>query len=256
MIDVVQIPALTDNYFYLLRDRSTGSVAAIDPGEVSPILEALEQRAWPLHWIWNTHHHADHTGANLELARLTGCLIAGAAHDAARIPGISRPLYPGEVLPLGSSAATVLDLPGHTLGHIGFYFAEDRSLFCGDTVFSLGCGRLFEGDAETMWQSLSLIAELDPETLLYCAHEYTESNMRFALSLEPDNQDLWRKSQQVISQRARGEPTVPSRLKDELLLNPFLRADTPKMRQVLGGRWLTAPAHEVFAQLRRQKDVF
>jgi hydroxyacylglutathione hydrolase len=255
VLDIVQIPALHDNYIYLLHDRETGAAAAVDPTIAEPVLEALEKRGWRLGYVFNTHHHGDHVGGNRELKRRTGCTIVGFRGDRARIPGIDHEVGEGDRVTLGASVAHVLETPGHTLGHIAYWFAEDDALFCGDTLFALGCGRLFEGTAEQMWASLDKFRALPPRTRVYCAHEYTQGNGRFALTVEPDNQALRARMVQVHEKRARGEPTVPSTLEEELATNPFLRADDPSLRTALG----LPPEMEtwrVFGMLRARKDRF
>jgi hydroxyacylglutathione hydrolase len=254
-IVVEQIPVLADNYVYLAHEPLGGATAAIDPAVPEPVLERLAARGWRLTHILNTHHHGDHTGANLELARRTGCAILGASKDSGRIPGITQEVCQGETFMLGHAAVTVLELPGHTSGHIAFWFADSHVLFCGDTLFSLGCGRLFEGTPEEMWTSLKKLRDLPPDTMAYPAHEYTASNGRFARLVERDNEALKARLDEVERLRANGRPTVPVLLADERAANPFLRADTATVAKAVGMLPGADPV-EVFAELRRRKDVF
>ncbi len=226
----------------------------VDPAVAAPVLERLRQRGRTLDWILSTHHHADHTGGNLELKQATGCRIAGAKKDAARIPGIDLGLVEGDRFELGQARAEVFETPGHTLGHISYWFAAPKALFCADTLFSLGCGRVFEGSFEQMWRSLSKLAALPDDAAVYCAHEYTQSNARFALSVDPDNPALKARAAEVERQRAAGRPTVPTMLGEERKANPFLRPHDPAIRQRLG--LADASDAEVFAELRRRKDRF
>ncbi|MGH6913116.1 MAG: hydroxyacylglutathione hydrolase, partial [Geminicoccales bacterium] len=211
---------------------------------------------WTLDWILSTHHHSDHTGGNLELKQATGCRVAGARSDAARIPGIDLELAEGDRFELGEAQAQVLETPGHTSGHISYWFADAGVLFCADTLFSLGCGRLSEGTPADMWRSLGKLAALPDETLVYCAHEYTQTNARFALSVDPDNPELKKRAAEVDRQRAAGQPTVPTRLGAERAANPFLRASDPAIRQNLGMASASASDADVFAEIRRRKDRF
>jgi hydroxyacylglutathione hydrolase len=254
-IIVEQIPVLADNYVYLAHEPLGGATAAIDPAVPEPVLDRLAAKGWQLTHILNTHHHGDHTGANLELARRTGCAILGAARDCGRIPGITQEVSQGETFMLGHAAVTVLEVPGHTSGHVAFWFTDSHVLFCGDTLFSLGCGRLFEGTPEEMWTSLKKLRDLPPDTMAYPAHEYTASNGRFARLVERDNEALKARLDEVEHLRANGRPTVPVRLADERATNPFLRADTASVAKAVGMAPGTDPV-EVFAELRRRKDVF
>ncbi|HEX5794636.1 MAG TPA: hydroxyacylglutathione hydrolase, partial [Geminicoccaceae bacterium] len=182
-LEIEQIPVLSDNYVYLVHEPQAGVTGVVDPAVAAPVLERLRQRGWTLEWILSTHHHTDHTGGNLELKQATGCRIAGAKKDAARIPGIDLGLVEGDRFELGRAQAEVLETPGHTSQHISYWFADQKALFCADTLFSLGCGRVFEGSFEQMWRSLSKLAALPDDATVYCAHEYTQSNARFALSV-------------------------------------------------------------------------
>jgi hydroxyacylglutathione hydrolase len=254
MLQIEQLAVLSDNYVYLLRDSATGTVGVVDPAEPEPVLAALARLGWPLHWILNTHHHPDHVGGNEALIDATACKVVGPSADAARIPGITLALGEGEEFALGESKARVFDVPGHTRGHIAFWFADAKALFCGDTLFALGCGRLFEGTPAQMWDSLSRLKALPGDTRVYCAHEYTQSNGRFALAMEPGNAALQARMRDVDARRAAGQPTVPSTLADEWATNPFLRPDSPELQATLAlaGRDLV----DVFGATRARKDTF
>jgi hydroxyacylglutathione hydrolase len=248
------IPVLSDNYAYLVHEPAAGVTAVVDPPVVEPVLERLKARGWKLDWILSTHHHADHTAGNLELKQATGCRVAGAKADEARIPGIDLKLAEGDRFKLGEAEAQVFETPGHTSGHISYWFAGSNALFCADTLFSLGCGRVIEGSHAQMWNSLSKLAALPDDTLVYCGHEYTQANARFALSVDPDNQALQARAAEVERQRAAGKPTVPSKLSAERAANPFLRAGDKAIRKKLGME--SAGDAEVFAEIRRRKDRF
>lgn len=247
-------PCLADNYGYLLHDRDTGVTAAVDTPDAGEILAQLAAQGWRLTHILNTHHHADHAGGNLELKRRTGCTIVGPRSDAARIPGIDVAVGEGDVIVLGSHRATVFDTPGHTRGHIVYYFAEAAAAFVGDTLFAMGCGRLFEGTPGEMWNSLQKILRWPDDTRLYCAHEYTQSNARFALTVEPGNQALRKRAEEVAQLRAEGRPTIPSTLGAERATNPFLRPTSNDLQATIG---LSGAAEvAVFAKTRALKDAF
>lgn len=253
-LEIEQIPVLSDNYVYLLHEPKAGVTAVVDPALAAPVLKRLDARGWKLDWILSTHHHADHTGGNLELKQATGCRVAGARADEARIPGIDLKLAEGDRFKLGEAEAQVLETPGHTSGHISFWFPEAKALFCADTLFSLGCGRVIEGAHAQMWNSLSKLAALPDDALVYCGHEYTQSNARFALSVDPDNPALRERAAEVDRQRAAGKATVPTRLGAERAANPFLRPGNKAIRARLG--MANASDAEVFAEIRRRKDRF
>lgn len=253
-LQIHQFPSLDDNYGYLLRDRQSGSCAAVDTPSAADVLAALETKGWKLDYIFNTHHHADHTGGNLELKATTGCRIVGPRADEDRIPGIDIAVGEGDVVMLGGLGARVLDTPGHTRGHIVYVFDDEDALFTGDTLFSMGCGRLFEGTAAQMWDSLQKLLRLPPQTRMYCAHEYTQKNGRFALGLEPDNRHLLARIREVDRLRSHDMPTIPSTIGLERLTNPFLRPDSVALQASLG---LTgAPLEEILAETRRRRDKF
>lgn len=253
-LEVHFIPALRDNYIYLLRDSQSAKTALVDPSEAQPALDELAARGWKLDYIFNTHHHYDHTGGNLELKAAFGATVVGPKADRDRIPGIDVELADGEDFRFGTRSARVLDIPGHTRGHIAFWFEADAALFCGDTLFSLGCGRMFEGTAAQMWASLSKLAALPKTTRIYCGHEYTLSNARFALSVEPENRMLQERAAAAEKLRAQGLPTLPSTLGEELLTNPFLRPHSPEIQASLGLPGAGPVA--VFAEIRKLKDKF
>ncbi|REJ73877.1 MAG: hydroxyacylglutathione hydrolase [Acidobacteria bacterium] len=251
------LPVLNDNYMYLLRDPATGVVGVVDPPVAGPVLERLAELDWrgkqgEIDWILSTHHHPDHTAGNLELKERTGCQVAGPAAERERIPGIDVALSEGDLFSLGERAARIFDTPGHTAGHISYWFDDSQALFCADTLFALGCGRLFEGSAEQMWLSLQKLLALPNETLVYCGHEYTLSNARFATSIDPDNSALAARAAEVEKRRQAGEPTVPSRLGEEKATNPFLRPFDEGIRSRLGMQ--EADDAEVFGEIRRRKD--
>lgn len=255
--DVVRIPIWTDNYAWLLA-ADDGTAALVDAPEAGPVEAELARRGLCLTHVFNTHHHGDHVGANEELLlSWPGLEVWGGRHDheRGRIPGQTRALTDGERLPWGGQELTVREIPGHTLGHIGYFF-DNACAFVGDTLFFGGCGRLFEGTAEQMDRALNdVIAALPGETLLYCAHEYTAANLRFARSVDPDNTALAAVSADVDQRRAAGEATVPSLLHNELAINPFLRCHLPALRAAAGLE-ASAPRHAVLGRIRAMKDGF
>lgn len=253
-LQVIQIPVLRDNYIYMLHEPGQRAAAVVDPAAAEPVLQVLAERDLELKWVLNTHHHHDHTGGNLMLRQKTNCCIAGPAREADRIPALTHPLREHDVFEIFSDKTTVLDVSGHTAGHIACFFTQAMILFCGDALFSMGCGRLFEGTAQQAWESLQKIRALPDPTQVYCAHEYTEANARFALTVTPGNIALQKRANQVAQQRAQGQPTVPFRLGDDKLTNPFLRADDPEVARALGLEG--APGDVVFAELRRRKDAW
>ena len=238
--EIYQIPLWEDNYIYLLHEKTKNQTAVIDPGEAKAVNQFLKSKNLKLDCILSTHHHFDHTGGNLELKKQWDCKIYGFKGDEQRIPGINISLKEGETVSVGALSFEVLYVPGHTLGHIAFWNKQHQILFCGDTVFAMGCGRLFEGTAEQMFSSLSHIKKLPEKSLIYCAHEYTLKNARFALTVEPGNSDLKKRFQKVEALRKQNQPTVPFYLEEELLTNPFLRSKTVSE----------------FAKIRRLRDRF
>jgi hydroxyacylglutathione hydrolase len=254
MLNIIQIPVLTDNYIYLLHDPATGETAVVDPALAQPVLDVLDEKGWRLTTILNTHHHWDHVGGNLELKQKTGCKIIAAQSDRDRIPGIDMGVSEDDIITLGGRPARVISTPGHTSGHVVYHFAEDGALFCGDTLFVMGCGRLFEGAPEQMWNSLQKLKAMPPSTRIYCTHEYTQTNGRFALSVEPDNCQLQQKMLEVQRLRAENKPTVPSTIAQEIATNPFFRLDSISIQKNLGLE--SQPTLRVFTELRKRKDSF
>ncbi len=249
-LQVHQFPCLSDNYGFLLRDEATGQVGCVDTPDAEAILAELGKLGWTLDLIMNTHWHPDHAGGNARLKEVTGCGIVG-PQEVTRIAPLDRPVAEGDSVELGETRFEVIDTGGHTLGHIAYYDAADATAFVGDTLFALGCGRLFEGAPEQMWASLSKLAALPDDTLVYCAHEYTASNARFALSVD-QGPELKARAEAVFAARERGEATVPTRIGVEKASNPFLRA--PLLKAGLG--LADASDAEAFAAVRRAKDVF
>jgi hydroxyacylglutathione hydrolase len=234
------VPILSDNYAWKLREAASGAIAIVDPADPGPIIAAIERAGGRLDMILLTHHHADHVAGTDAVRAQFNCPVVGAAADAHRLPKLDQAVREGDTVRLGGAEARVIDTPGHTRGQINFYFPDGGVLLSGDTLFSLGCGRLIEGTAEEMFASLRKLAALPADTLVCCGHEYTASNARFALTVEPDNTALRARVEEVRRQRESNQPTVPSRLGDEMAANPFLRA----------------PDAASFARIRAQKDAF
>lgn len=254
-LEVVRVPMFSDNYGWILRDKETNQTAAVDPAEPEAIARALQERSWKLDYILNTHHHHDHVGGNTSLKSSQGCVIVGPKADEGRIPGIDTALADGDTFRLGSVEFKVYDTPGHTRGHITFWAPAAEALFPGDTLFAMGCGRLFEGTPAQMWKSLSKLLHLPPQTAVYCAHEYTQSNARWAVAVDPGNSQLQKRAKQVFDMREQGVATVPSTFGEELATNPFLRPDAPGIRQTLGIS-PDASNEDAFGIIRRHKDSF
>ena len=223
-LEIVRIPALADNYIWLVHDGASGETIVVDPAEAAPVLAEAEARGWRIGAIWNTHWHPDHTGGNAEVKAATGAEVYGPAAEAAKIPTLDHPLREGDTVRIGAHVATVWETPAHTAGHISYHIADDHLAFVGDTLFAMGCGRLFEGDAAQMFANLQRFAALPNDTIVYCAHEYTQSNGRFALATEPDNDSIVERMCAVDAARAEGRPTVPTTIGAEKATNPFMRA--------------------------------
>jgi hydroxyacylglutathione hydrolase len=238
MLEIVAVPAFSDNYLWLVHDPVSGETAVVDPGDAGPVLAEAQRRGWTITQVWNTHWHADHTGGNLAVRQATGATISGPANTA--IPGRDVALGEGDSVRIGEHAGTVIAIPGHTLDHIALIFEDERVAFVGDTLFAMGCGRLFEGTPQQMHQSLQRIADLPEETRLYCGHEYTLANARFAAHAEPGNEAIADRLSKVERMRADGEITLPTTVAAERATNPFVRS----------GDW------QEFARLRSEKDSF
>jgi hydroxyacylglutathione hydrolase len=244
----------SDNYGVLIHDHKSGVTAAIDAPDAAEIVRQLDGVGWRLTHVFTTHHHTDHVDGNIALKQHFGCAIIGPAAEAAKIPGIDTEVTGGDAFTWAGHQVKVLACPGHTRGHIAYHIPSEGAVFAGDTLFSLGCGRVFEGTMEEMYRSVSQFKMLGPSTRLYCGHEYTQSNARFALSLEPGNTALQRRAAEVDQLRREGRMTCPSTIGEELRTNPFLRTSSPEIRTYLG--LVAANDLEVFAELRRRKDVF
>jgi hydroxyacylglutathione hydrolase len=224
MLEVVRIPVLSDNYVWLLHDDASGETVAVDPAVAEPVLAAATARGWRIGQIWNTHWHGDHVGGNAAIKAATGCIITGPAAEADRIGTLDRTVGEGDHVRIGDHVAIVMAVPAHTAGHIAYHLADDRLAFVGDTLFAMGCGRLFEGTAAQMFANMQRLATMPDDTRVYCAHEYTLSNGRFALTVEPDNDALAARVAAVEAARARGEATVPTSIGEERATNIFMRA--------------------------------
>jgi len=249
---LLTIPCLSDNYAFLLH--SNGKTAVVDAPEASPITNALAEKNWTLNEVWLTHHHHDHTGAVKQLRVETGAIIRGARADLRRLPALDIELNDGETFDFAGSDVHVIDVSGHTVGHIAFYVPDASAVFSADSLMALGCGRLFEGNAEQMWHSLSKLAALPPDTQVCSGHEYTAANAKFALTIEPENSALQQRAEEIAAAREKGRPTVPSLLSLELETNPFLRAGLQSVKDALNMTDESDVA--VFAEIRRRKDSF
>jgi hydroxyacylglutathione hydrolase len=246
-------PCLSDNYGFLLHDPASGETACIDTPQAERILAEADAKGWAITQIWNTHWHPDHAGGNAAIKAATGCLIVGPKGETAKIGTLERGLVEGDKVRLGSLTAHVLETPGHTAGHIVYYLPEHRIAFVGDTLFALGCGRLFEGTPQQMWTSLGKLRAMPEDTKVYCAHEYTQANARFALSVDPENRDLQAYADEVASKRFAGRPTVPTTIGKEKKANPFMRADDPTLQGFVGH---VGDPVATFREVRKRKDSF
>lgn len=253
-LELVTVPCLETNYAYLLHDAASGQTAVVDVPDAAPVMAALDARGWRADLVLLTHHHPDHVQGVAALRAAHSARVAGAAADAHRLPPLDTALHPGDTVQVGAAVGHVLDVPGHTVGHTAFHFPASRMVFCADSLMACGCGRLFEGTPDQMHASLSRLAALPADTLVCSGHEYTAANIRFALSVDPDNAALQARAADVAAARAQGLPTVPSTLALECATNPFLRADQPALRRAAG--LPDAPVAQVFGALRAAKDRF
>lgn len=253
-LEIVTIPCLSDNYAFLAHDRASGETALVDVPEAGPILDELDRRGWQLSHILITHHHPDHVQGIDAVLAACPAKVFGAAADAQRLPPLDIALHEGDTVRIGGETGHVIDVSGHTIGHIAFHFPQSHAAFTADSLMALGCGRVLEGTFEQMYDSLQKLAALPPETLICSGHEYTAANARFAMSIEPDNPDLISRVDRIEEARAKGMPTVPSLLSVELATNPFLRADQPGVQAGVG--MSGADPARVFAEVRRRKDAF
>lgn len=251
-LQIHQFPCLSDNYGFLIHDPASGETACIDTPDADAYLGEAKSKGWTITQIWNTHWHPDHAGGNEAIKAATGCTVIAPATDAPKIAAVDRTVSQGDTVALGSLTADVIDVGGHTLGHCAYHLTQAATAFVGDALFPLGCGRMFEGTPDQFWASLERLKALPPETMLYSAHEYTQSNARFAIFADPDNAALHAYVEGVDTARAQGHWTVPTTLGAELAANPFLRADTPDMAT----RWGGSSPVETFAALRLAKDTF
>jgi hydroxyacylglutathione hydrolase len=250
--DIRLFPCLTDNFGYLIHDPATGATASIDAPEAAPIVKALDREGWTLTDILVTHHHGDHVGGVAELKQKFGCRVVAPHDKSAKIANVDLRVGQGDVVKIGDLLARVLETPGHTLDHISYVFDGEKALFAADTLFSIGCGRVFEGTYPMMWDSLLKLRALPDDFKLYCGHEYTAANVKFALTVEPDNAVLKARAAEVTRLRADGKPTVPTLLGEEKKANVFLRADEPSV--AAGVRMKDRSAAEVFGELRERKN--
>jgi hydroxyacylglutathione hydrolase len=251
-LDMHQFICRSDNYGVIVHDHRTGATASIDAPDAAAIEKELKRKGWQLTHILTTHHHGDHVEGNLALKELYGCRIIGPKREAEKIPGIDQQVSGGDAFQWAGRQVKVYGCPGHTAGHIAYYIPEDHSLFAGDTLFAMGCGRVFEGTMADMWGSLDQFRKLKPHTFVYCGHEYTEANAKFALSVEPGNRKLQQRAIVIHNQRAKGEMTCPTTIGEELDTNPFMRPDSAEIRKNLGME--NATDAEVFAELRQRKN--
>lgn len=252
--DLITIPCLKDNYAYVLRDHASGEVAVIDVPEAAPIKAALAQHGWTLTQVWLTHHHWDHVDGLADLLAEHPAKVVGASADAHRLPDLDIAVAEGDRVALGSLEAEILDVSGHTVGHIAFYVPGAAACFTADSLMALGCGRLFEGSPAQMWGSMQKLMALPAATTICSGHEYTASNAKFALTVDPENAALISRAKDIETARAKGIPTVPTKLSTELATNPFLRHADPGIRATLG--MPTASDADVFAEIRKRKDTF
>jgi len=253
-MQVTPIPCLTDNYAYIIHDDNFKTVGVVDPSEAKPIISFLKKKNLKLNYILNTHHHFDHIGGNIELKKIYNAKIVGFLGDKHRIPGIDIALRNNENWSFGNSTVKVFHIPGHTLGHICFFFEKEKIVFTGDTLFSLGCGKIFEGNHEQMLTSLNKIKQLPKDTMIYCGHEYTYKNAEFCMKYDSDNIDLKKKFEKIKKLRSQNLPTIPSSLEDEIKSNIFLRCDQNVLKIKLNMK--NQEDSKVFKKVRDLKDSF
>jgi len=253
-LEIITVPCLGDNYAYLIRDADSGQVAVVDVPDAKPIMAALQDLNWPLNLILITHHHYDHIDGVAELRKATGAAVYGAAADAHRLPELDLALKDGDTFKLGTEICEVMDVSGHTVGHIAYLFRDAGAVFSADSLMALGCGRVFEGDFPMMWGSMLKFKALPDDTLVYSGHEYTAANAKFALTIEPDNPDLLARIKDIKSKRAKDIPTVPASIALEKATNPFLRADLEDVKANMG--MSSASDAAVFGEIRSRKDNF
>lgn len=253
-IEIVTIPCLQDNYAFLIHSPKTGKTALVDAPEAAAISSALEERGWSLDAIWITHHHDDHIGGVDALRAAYQCIVVGAAKDAHRLPKLDMEVGEDSIFDFAGHDVHVIDVPGHTVGHIAFHVPDAKAAFTADSLMALGCGRIFEGSFVMMWDSLCRLKRLPAHTRIYSGHEYTAANAKFAMTIEPENSDLVARVQDVNARRAENEPAIPSLLSEELATNPFLRADLPMLKAAIGMQ--AASDADVFAEIRQRRDRF
>jgi len=253
-LSVITVPCLSDNYAYILRCNETGATAVVDVPDAAPIQAALTAKGWDLDYILITHHHFDHIDGVADLRGATNAQVIGAQADIHRLPPLDRAISDGDTFKLGNSTADIIDVSGHTIGHIAFWFRKDKSVFSADSLMALGCGRLFEGTQPMMWDTMQKFIAMPADTLVYSGHEYTASNAKFALTIEPNNPDLIARVDDIARTRERGEFTVPASIGLELATNPFMRANNPVVKAAIGMTDATDAAS--FGEIRSRKDNF
>jgi len=253
-IEIKQVIVLRDNYVYMVNHRASGTAAVIDPGIAGPVITELDSLGWRLRKVFSTHKHGDQVGGNLDMKDAYSCEVFGPEAEADKIPGITTGLKDGDKISIGDALGEVMSLPGHTIGHVGYYFPVSKALFCGDVLSPLGCGKVLGGTVELMWESLKKIKALPGDTQIYCAHEHSERNYKFARKIDRENQAIRDRGQQIRDNiAADSNISVPFLLADEIALNPFLRADTPEMAELVGMPEGTDP-EDVFDEIRRRRD--
>ena len=263
MVEVIRIPALSDNYIWLMHDEASGESVVIDPAEAEPVLKAAADRGWTITQIWNTHWHGDHIGGNAAIKAVTGCTVTGPQGDADKIDTLDRQVGEGDTVAIGAHEAQVIDVPAHTAGHIAYFCPQlfddgAGAAFVGDTLFAMGCGRLFEGTAEQMYRAMGKLKALPDDTIVYCAHEYTQANLKFALTVEPDNIALKNYNNHVNNLRNNNQTTVPTTIGIEKQINPFLRSAQPEI-QTSAKQFdpnTQMNSLDAFTTIRRWKDQF